>query len=157
KDSSPAAVTLLQLLCWYAPEAIPVRLLLSAGEALPASVKPEVAKQIDSLRAGLFRIGDANAALRRYCLGRPPADGPVPVHRLIQGVTAAQIAEGQAATWRHAAACLVTARLPADPGQPSNWPVYSTLLPHARAVLDDGSDGLANVARYLAASGDYAT
>ena len=58
--------------------------------------------------------GDAIAALRRYSLISPPADGSVSVHRLVQAVTADQMPAELASQWRQAAAALIEAAIPAD-------------------------------------------
>ena len=58
--------------------------------------------------------GDAIAALRRYSLISPPADGSVSVHRLVQAVTADHMPAELASQWRLAAAALIEAAIPAD-------------------------------------------
>ena len=58
--------------------------------------------------------GDAIAALRRYSLISPPADGSVSVHRLVQAVTADQMPAELARQWRQAAAALIEAAIPDD-------------------------------------------
>ena len=58
--------------------------------------------------------GDAIAALRRYSLVTPAADGSVSVHRLVQAVTADQMPAELAGQWRQAAAALIEAAIPGD-------------------------------------------
>ena len=58
--------------------------------------------------------GDAIAALRRYSLVTPAADGSVSVHRLVQAVTADQMPAELAGQWQQAAAALIEAAIPAD-------------------------------------------
>ena len=60
--------------------------------------------------------GDAIAALRRYSLVTPAADGSVSVHRLVQAVTADQMPAELAGAWRQAAAAVIEAAIPGDPG-----------------------------------------
>ena len=79
--------------------------------------------------------GDAVAALRRYSLISPPADGSVSVHRLVQAVTADQMPAELASQWRQAAAALIEAAIPDDPQLPETWPACAALLPHAQAAL----------------------
>ena len=62
--------------------------------------------------------GDAIAALRRYSLISPPADGSVSVHRLVQAVTADQMPAELAQAWRQAAAALIEAAIPDDTAFP---------------------------------------
>ena len=61
--------------------------------------------------------GDAIAALRRYSLVTPAADGSVSVHRLVQAVTADQMPAELARQWRQAAAALIEAAIPGDPSR----------------------------------------
>ena len=100
--------------------------------------------------------GDAIAALRRYSLISPPADGSVSVHRLVQAVTAYQMPAELAIQWRQAAAAVIEAAIPADTNLPAAWPVCAALLPHARAVLDLTSGGMWQIALYLGNGGSYA-
>ena len=99
---------------------------------------------------------DAIAALRRYSLVTPAADGSVSVHRLVQAVTARPDASRAGRGWRQAAAALIEAAIPADTDLPDTWPVCAALLPHAQAALTDDSDGMARIANYLGSSGSYA-
>ena len=91
--------------------------------------------------------GDAIAALRRYSLVSPAADGSVSVHRLVQAVTADQMPAELARQWRQAAAALIEAAIPGDTELPETWPVCAALLPHAQAALADDSDGMARIAQ----------
>ena len=52
---------------------------------------------------------DAVAALRRYSLVTPAADGSVLVHRLVQNVMLDQMPADLAGQWRQAAAALIEA------------------------------------------------
>ena len=93
--------------------------------------------------------GDAIAALRRYSLVTPAADGSVSVHRLVQAVTADQMPAELARQWRQAAAAVIEAAIPGDTDPPETWPVCAALLPHAQAALADDSDGMERIADYL--------
>ena len=99
--------------------------------------------------------GDAIAALRRYSLISPPADGSVSVHRLVQAVTAGQMPAELARAWRQAAAALIKAAIPGDTALPEVWPACAALLPHAQAALDLTSGGMGRIAQYLGYSGSY--
>jgi hypothetical protein len=114
----------LRLLAFCAPEAIPLRLLLQPRpalmEELPAEVTPVLAPLLDDELA----VKDAVAALRRYSLVRPAADGAVSVHRLVQAVTADQMPEELCDAWQRAAAMLIEAAIPLLAGRqtPSSSP-----------------------------------
>jgi hypothetical protein len=93
--------------------------------------------------------------LRRYSLISLAGDTLVLVHRLVQAITRVQLPVEAADRWKHAAAALVEAAVPADGELPAAWPVCAVLLPHARAVLDLTSGGMREIARYLGYSGSY--
>ena len=98
---------------------------------------------------------NAIAALRRYSLVTPVGGGAVSVHRLVQAVTADQMPAELAEAWRQAAVAVIAAAVPVNPESPETWAVFASLLPHAQAVLTDGSDGMAQLANYLGDSGSY--
>jgi hypothetical protein len=154
--AAPGAAGLLRLLAFCAPEAIPLRLLLQPRPNLARRLGQEVAPVLAPLLEDRLAAGDAIAALRRYSLISPPADGSVSVHRLVQAVTADQMPAELAQAWRQAAAALIEAAIPADTALPETWPVCAELLPHAQAALAEDSDGMARIASYLGSSGSYA-
>ena len=152
---APPAAGLLRLLACLAPEPVPLELLLS-GASVVSEPDPEVAAVLAALLGDAMAAGDAVAALRRYSLINPAGDGLVLVHRLVQAVTLAQTRARLAAGWQNAAAELVEAAIPADlEPAPATWPVFASLLPHARAVLATDSNGLARIANYLGFRGNY--
>ena len=136
QQTAPGAVGLLRLLAFCAPEAIPLRLLLQPRPGLAGRLGEEVAPVLAPLLEDPLAAGDAIAALRRYSLVTPAADGSVSVHRLVQAVTADQMPAELARQWRQAAAALIEAAIPADTGCPATWPAFAALLPHAQAALD---------------------
>ena len=155
EESAPAAAGLLRLLAYCAPEAIPLRLLLQPRPGLTDDLAQAVAEVLAPLMDDELVAGDAVAALQEYSLARPAGDRAVSVHRLVQAVTADQMPADLGEAWRHAAAVLIEAALPGDPGQPGAWPVFAALLPHAQAALAADSDGMTRIASYLAQSGNY--
>ena len=155
EQSAPAAVGLLRLLAFCAPEPVPLRLLLRPRPALTDGLPDQVASALVPLLEDELEAGDAVAALRRYSLVTPAGDGLVLVHRLVQAVTAEQMPAGLAGQWRQAAAALIEEAIPADTQLPAAWPVCALLLPHARTVLGLTSGGLWEIARYLGFSGSY--
>jgi hypothetical protein len=80
----------------------------------------------------------------------------VSVHRLVQAVTADQMAPGPREVWRAAAAVLIEAAIPADTSLPESWPACVALLPHAEAALPDFSHDRGELADYLGYQGSYA-
>ena len=136
EQAAPGAAGLLRLLAFCAPEAVPLRLLLQPRPGLAEQLGQEVAPVLVPLLEDQLAAGDAIAALRRYSLVSPAADGSVSVHRLVQAVTADQMPAELARQWRQAAAALIEAAIPDDTDQPETWPVFAALLPHAQAALD---------------------
>jgi hypothetical protein len=155
QHAAPGAAWLLRLLAFCAPETIPLRLLLQPRPGLAEQFGQEVAPVLVPLLEDELAAGDAIAALRRYSLISPPADGSVSVHRLVQAVTADQMPAELASQWRQAAAALIEAAIPDDTALPGTWPGCAALLPHAQAVLDLISGGMFRIAQYLGYSGNY--
>jgi Tetratricopeptide repeat/Domain of unknown function (DUF4062) len=153
--ATPQAVGLLRLLANCAPEAIPLPLLLQSRPGLGERLGNEVAPVLVPLLEDELAAKDAIAALRRYSLVTPAADGSVSVHRLVQAVTAGQMPEVLARQWRRAAVALIEAAIPGDAQLPEAWPTCAVLLPHAQVALDLTSGGMWQVARYLGHSGNY--
>ena len=154
-QGAPGAAGLLRLLACCAPEAVPLRLLLHPRPGLAGRLGEQVAPMLVPLLEDPLAAGDAVAALRRYSLISPPADGSVSVHRLVQAVTADQMPAELASQWRQAAAALIEAAILADIALPETWQACVALLPHAQAVLDLTSGGMWQIARYLGWSGNY--
>ncbi len=153
-QSALEAAGLLRLLACCAPEAIPLRLLLQPRPGLAGRFGGEVAVLARLLEDPLA-ADDAVAALRRYSLVTPAADGSVLVHRLVQNVMLDQMSAELAKQWRQAAAAVIEAAIPADNSLPASWPMCAALLPHAQAALDLTSDGMWRIAEYLGNSGNY--
>jgi hypothetical protein len=155
EQSQPGAAGLLRLLAWFAPEAIPLR-LLQPSTRLAGQFGPNVAPILVPLLDEPLEIGDAIAALRRYSLVNPAGHGEVTVHRLVQAVTLDQMPGEESAQWRQAAGALIEAAIPADTSSPETWPDLAALLSHAQAALTDDSVGMALIASYLGNSGSHA-
>jgi hypothetical protein len=155
EQSAPEATGLLRLLAFYAPQAIPLRLMLKTRPGLANEFTGEVAPVLVPLLEDELAADDAIAALRRYSLVTPAGDGAVSVQRLVQAVTLDQMPVELAQAWQHAAAAVIEAAIPGDPQQPDTWPDFAALLPHAQAALAADSDGMRRIAAYLGDSGSY--
>jgi hypothetical protein len=111
------ASELLNLLAFYAPEAIPVSMLLTAWD------------EIDRHRA----IGELHA----YGLIFPEGSGAVTVHRLVQAVTRSRLhADLTAHEWAEAAHKLIVAALPKEPVTAVTLGIWNSLRTHVHALLD---------------------
>jgi hypothetical protein len=155
-QATPGAVALLRLLSCYAPDAIPIRLLLPDGRGLPAGIEAGVAGELAALVGDRLGLDEALIALSEYSLIGPVHGGAVSVHRLVQATTLDTLNQPLREAWLDAAARLVAQTLPDDPELPRTWPIYAALLPHIEATLPAWHPGLLPVVQYLAFSGNYA-
>src|SRR3954463_4897577 len=147
----PAAVQLLQLAAFLAPEPIPLSLVNDHAELLDEPLRA-VAADPDAL-------ADTVGALVGYSLARRHPDG-FQVHRLGPAVIRHQLPrEKQQATEKWVVA-LLAAAAPGDPEAPVNGADYAALAPHvlATAPLGDSSSVgrrlVVDPIRYLEVRGD---
>ena len=115
--TEPAAVQLLELCAWLAPEAIPLDLFTGHCDQLPESLA--------ATAANLVAFNDTAGALVDYSLARRTG-GTIVIHRLVQDVTRHRPA-GQQATGASEPLTVILALLRADLGT-----VISTALSHFR-------------------------
>lgn len=155
EQDAPHAAGLLRLLACCAPEAIPLRMLLHALPALTGQLGREVAPVLAPLLTDPLAASDTIAALGQYSLVTPAGAGLVLMHRLVQAVAVDQMPADLAAQWRQAAATVIEAAIPPDTDLPESWPACAALLPHALAVLADGSGGIERIANYLGHCGSF--
>ncbi len=162
---APAAAALLRALAFLGAEPLPFSLLLAVPKATdarvgkgaaaeaPAVPLPEAAAALAVLLGDPIASGDAIQRLRRRGLvawaGGDREVVPPPVRAAVRASLATS------SDWQQAAAALVDAAMPADPRDPTAWPAYAALLPHARAVLAATSDAMGRLAGYVEQSGDY--
>lgn len=130
---TPAARALLNIVCWYAPQGIPVRHLLdfkvdvaSLPEPATTLLRPLVNDEIERLRA--------IANLSAYGLISTSADTSITVHRLVQIVTANKLAT-TAPAWIDAAATLLHAAVPERFADKPNTAAWLVLEQHVRTLL----------------------
>ncbi len=150
RDQDPAAVALLELAAFLAPEPIPLALVGEHAELLDEPLR--AAADPDAL-------ADTVGALVGYSLARRHPDA-FQVHRLVQAVIRHRLApERQQATAEQVVALLVAASA-RDPEDPASWAAYAQLAPHvlATAPLADssptGRQMVLDIAHYLQAHGD---
>lgn len=119
--TAPAAVDLLNLFAFLAPDNIP-RELLSHKDALNDSLKTAV-------EDGLM-LDHAVAALRKYSLLEATGEA-FSVHRLVQAVVRERLSDDERKSWAEIAVLLVHKAFPMDGREVGVWPICSRLLPHA--------------------------
>ncbi len=117
---TPLAGTLLRILAWYAPDAIPRDLLHGLTEP------PQLATAIGRLTA--------------YSMITDNHDGTLTIHRLLQALARTRDPDDPHRTpeavdhARDQAAALLAHAFPTDLDQPETWPRYRALLPHTDAL-----------------------
>src|SRR3954447_14895895 len=135
RDQDPAAVRLLELAAFLAPEPIPLSLFSGHRELLDEPLRG-IAADPDALI-------DTVGALVGYSLGRRHPDA-FELHRLVQAVIRDRLpTDRQQATAQQIVAVLAAA-CPGDPEDPANWAAYAQLAPHVLATAplgDHSSDG----------------
>jgi DNA-binding SARP family transcriptional activator len=151
RSQDPAAVPLLELAAFLAPEPIPLTLFADHPELLDEPLR--------ATAADLDALADTVGTLVGYSLARRHPDG-FQVHRLVQAVIRHQLPpDRQQATARRVVE-LLTAASPGDPEDPASRAAYAQLAPHVLAIAPRGDYSPAgrqlilDTARYLHAKGD---
>jgi TIR domain/Tetratricopeptide repeat len=121
RTDSPAAVQLLELAAFLAPEPIPLQLFGQHPELLTEPLR--------SAAADPDALDDAVGAMVGFSLARRRADA-FQLHRLVQAAIRQQLgADRQQATTDRVLGLLAAAH-PGDPNDPASWPAYARLAPH---------------------------
>ncbi|UGQ12635.1 FxSxx-COOH system tetratricopeptide repeat protein [Yinghuangia sp. ASG 101] len=155
RDTNPAALELLQVCAYFAPEPVSRRLFMAGrNAALPGLLGEMLSDPI--------RLGHALRGIHRYALARIDyRTDSIQLHRLVQAVLIDQMTPEQRATMQESAHLLLAGSDPAEPGRVANWPRYAELLPHLRASGAVRCDNrwvralVANCVSYLHTFGDY--
>ncbi|MFI7615322.1 FxSxx-COOH system tetratricopeptide repeat protein [Nonomuraea terrae] len=154
RESHPAALQLLQVCAFLAPEPIP-RSLLTSSRDLEGP-----AELLEALRDPIA-VARAMRAIHQYALAKINyRDNTISLHRLVQRVVTSQLSEEDAALLRHCGHLLLANADPQQPGDRARWPEYQGLFPHVLASgLEDCPDPwarqlLLNLIDYLFMWGD---
>ncbi|MER6997314.1 FxSxx-COOH system tetratricopeptide repeat protein [Streptomyces sp. NPDC000410] len=127
KERSPAAVRLLQLCAFFAPEPISSNLLYS--KEMIEALKPYDA----SLQEKLV-LGRVIREIGRFALAKvDQVSNSIQVHRLVQAVIRSQLSEEEQKDARHAVHRILAGARPDDDepiDNPGNWPRFNTIWPH---------------------------
>lgn len=124
EKACPAARPLLELLAFFAPDALPIAVLASDPMVLPDGLREE------------FQRDDAIAALNRFSLLQAET-GTLRVHRLVQAVTRDGLDAHAALERASAALGLAKAALPHIEHVYSNLPTLATLVSHVLAISEN--------------------
>ncbi len=117
----PLAVTILLTVSWFAPDDIPRSLLDGLGT--PPAVRGAIGRL--SAHSMVTLHGTTTLSVHRLVQAVSRTPDPEDPHRRAEAVAAARDT---------AAKCLVRVLPDDDTEDPSNWPVWRTLLPHVEAL-----------------------
>jgi hypothetical protein len=131
RTDSPAAVPLLELAAFLAPEPIPLSLFRGHPELLDEPLRAAAADP-DAL-------DDVLGAVVGLSLARRQADS-FQLHRLVQAVIRQRLALAQQQTTTDRILALLAAAEPGTPHDPANWKWYAQLAPHVLAAGPLGDD-----------------
>jgi tetratricopeptide (TPR) repeat protein len=150
-----AAVALLELCAFLAPEAIPLDLFSAAPDRLPAALAAAVAEDED----GDLAVQEAVGACYRYSLVARDLTG-IRVHRLVQQLVRAHLTHSDRRACIGTVVELLAAGFPPASAQrdPAPWPRCAQLLPHVLAAADHAQaaeTAAAGTASILARAGSY--
>ena len=126
----PAAVGLLELCAWLAPEPVPLDMFTAHPDQLPGAVGEAAADRL--------AFTEAVGALVDYSLARRTPDGLL-LHRLVQDVT--RHASDPGSQSLPVVLGLLRADLPEEIlSAPENWPRWRQLLPHVLTATGHHDD-----------------
>lgn len=146
---SQAAVELLRLISFLAPDAIPLELLNADLDALPPALSEAV--------RGVLELEDAVAILNDYSLIDRDKSG-LRVHRLVQLVVREDLSPEDRGAWAERVVHLLSVAFPADGYRPETWPACAPLVSHAlvaAAYAQGEKVALESAARLLKSAGLY--
>lgn len=126
REQSPAAVRLLQLCAFFAPE--PISLTLFYNEQMTRALAPYDDELTDS-----FMLGKVIQAVSRYALAKTDAaSNSFQVHRLVQAVVRSGMTEVERQDAMHDVHRILVSARPSlgDTDDPGNWPAFEKIWPH---------------------------
>ncbi|MYX12811.1 tetratricopeptide repeat protein [Streptomyces sp. SID8374] len=127
RERSPAAVRLLQLCAFFAPEPISANLLYSKEMI-------EALKPYDSSLQEKLVLGRVIREIGRFALAKvDQVSNSIQVHRLVQAVIKAQLTEEEQREARHVVHRILAGARPDDDepiDNPETWPRFATIWPH---------------------------
>lgn len=126
ESENPAAAELLRLCAFFAPDDIPINMLVAGADEMP---EPLAATASDALL-----LDEALMALRKYSLVEVDNEG-LSIHRLVQAVIRQTMDDEAFRQWTGVAVRVVNTSFPEDSNDVRTWAICSPLLPHASAAL----------------------
>ncbi|MFD8220336.1 FxSxx-COOH system tetratricopeptide repeat protein [Streptomyces sp. NPDC059697] len=152
---SPAALRLLQLCSYFAPDPISRSIFSGLGGS---RIDPDLDRALNDP----MRLARAIREINRYSLARVDhRTNSIEMHRLVQAVLIHRMTPEEQKRMRNGAHTLLAAADPKGPNQAANWPRYAELYGHVIASNAVESDQpwvrelVMNVAKYLWYWGDH--
>jgi hypothetical protein len=130
KTEAPAAVDLLNVCAFLAPDDIPRQLLIEGRDHLPETLAQALAQPLV--------VNKAIASLVRYSLIEATNE-TLSLHRLVQAVIRDRMPEAMEKTWAATVIKLMAEVFPHGKRKPDDvrfWPECKSLLPHVLTVAD---------------------
>ncbi|MFI7542588.1 FxSxx-COOH system tetratricopeptide repeat protein [Actinoplanes sp. NPDC049599] len=125
-DVHPAALHLLQVCAFFAPE--PISLALFAGSPTAPITDP-----LDHALDDSIRLGRVIREIKRYALARlDHHHQTLQMHRIVQVVLIGRMTPAERETMRGGAHTLLANGDPKNPSDAAMWPRYQAMLPHLR-------------------------
>ncbi len=158
KERSPAAVRLLQLCAFFAPEPISQELIYS-DEMMRSLLKYD-----PGLRGEKVMIARLIREVTRFALAKvDPATNTIQLHRLVQTVIRNQMTAEESDSTSHEVHDILVGARPrkGEVDDPSNWPRYDIIWPHLlsseaeNCVEEDTRKLLTDRVRYYVRRGEY--
>ncbi|GES30579.1 FxSxx-COOH system tetratricopeptide repeat protein [Streptomyces angustmyceticus] len=163
RERSPAAVELLKLFAFFAPDAIPVPMLAQARRGdLPEHLADLAAEPI-SWNTALRRLTESTAVRLDYQASQDaePAVETALMHRLYHRFLRSDMTEDERDLMAATACRVLVTADPQDPADTRYWERYAALIPHLEpaGVLDSPEPAvqqlLLNCVEYLRVRGEY--
>ncbi|MFH8973554.1 FxSxx-COOH system tetratricopeptide repeat protein [Streptomyces sp. NPDC017890] len=152
---SPAALRLLQLCSYFAPDPISRQILSGPGYT---TIFPE----LDAALNDPMKLARAIREINRYSLARiDHRTNSIEMHRLVQHVLINRMSPEEQNRMREGAHALMAAADPRTPTDPASWPRYAELYTHVIASGAVTSEQpwmrqlVMNIAKYLYYWGDH--
>jgi tetratricopeptide (TPR) repeat protein len=127
KAEAPAAVDLLNVCAFLAPDEIPRQLLIEGRDHLPEALAQALAQPLV--------VNKAIASLVRYSLIEATNE-TLSLHRLVQAVTLDRLREDEQKALAQAVLQIVDSAWPQGTFDIRSWPQCARLLPHSYAVVE---------------------
>jgi hypothetical protein len=140
-NKSEAAVQLLRISAFLAPDQLPLDLLLSIPDLLP--------KPLDDAARDTLTSAETIGLLYEASLFTPDVGDTARIHQLVQAVTLAHLSDRDRLLLLRQATTLFSNLFPVQSDQPETWQVGARLFPHARTLLSHAGNLVDPTVGYL--------